>query len=544
MGGFGTFCALCGGSLVGGRYEEDEDDEEDDDEEEWSSDIEDYSSSYDPLLVSQDSLAWLDESCCLGINPQAEGDARAFISGKAVDYDRGGVKVQLGSDSNQPPTETSLYCYRKQQLSGLLVFPFHNCCLDIFTQALTGVNNALKIDKDTLFDAMAALVNTHSACLALDYGSISGQEQYWESVPGEGFSVANPSPSPSITDLLEQRLATDSFQLQVDRLEITHEPRVQDPLATLPLEVLSNIFDFLSGTDLLELLKASWPAFCATRRNAFWRRFLIHDMPWLVELWLLLGNDEPQELDYKAVFGMDGTFMALANRRRIWAVCEQLAPHYYRHLQTRMRVLHAPEPNFLQAAISTHMISLSDEAEDNGSSSLQHAMFLYSEEEIRGQPVIYEVYWAESGYLIGLGAVVGKQRRIVGQDGAKVRNSTKTAVRVESNDLITHIKLLVATTDPNNGETQAALPKVVAIELGTKEIGKARMEQGWKFSPSAVLPCISATVLHVTDGATFVGLAGHIDQVLTLPAPQTPGLALLTMVLERYHTEHRASGNA
>ncbi|KAK3303774.1 uncharacterized protein B0T15DRAFT_541215 [Chaetomium strumarium] len=558
MGGFDTFCALCGCSLVGSEIgstapgalrrrerivarkcealergdsisdmedDEDEDDDKDredgadeeDGEESWWPDTEDR--SYDPRLVSWESLTWLSESCCLGVNPRAEGDSRAFISGKSVECDSGGIEVEMGDDPNQPPTGTSLFCYSKQDQSGLLVFPFHYCCFNILAQVLTADDDTTKIDKDALFDTMAGLVKTHSVCLDIDYGSISGQDQRWESIPGEEFSVTNPSPSPSITALLAQYLAKDVFQLRPDRLGITRDPCVQDPFSSLPPKVLHNVLRFLPGNDLLGLLKASWPAFSATRRNAFWKWFLKHDMPWLVELWPLLGEEVQRfEVDYKAVYmwlneattpryGMGDSFMVLANRRRIWGVCEQLAPHYYHHLQ--MRTLDAPEPGILQAAVCRHMISVSDEPVPIGSRALHKTLFFYSQEEVGNRPAIYEAYWAESGYLIGLGAVVGKRRRIFGRDGAEVLNSTKTAIRLESGDRITEMELLVATADPNNGVN--ALPKVVSVELKTKEIsGRARMERGWK--RSVELPCISSTLLNVSDGASLVGVAGYIDQ--------------------------------
>ncbi|KAK4236390.1 hypothetical protein C8A03DRAFT_16969 [Achaetomium macrosporum] len=563
MGGFDTFCALCGGSLVGAEIgstapsalrrrervvarkcealergdsisdteddegedvDEDGDDDEDgeeDGEEEWWPDTEDR--SYDPRLVSWESLTWLSGSCCLGVNPQAEGDSRR-------------------------PS------YSKQDHSGLLVFPFHYCCFNILTQVLTGGNDTTKIDEDALFDTMARLVQTHSVCLDIDYGSISGQDQRWESIPGEEFSVTNPSSSPLITALLEQYLGKDVFQLRPAGPGITRDPCVQDPFSSLPPEVLHNIFRFLPGNNLLELLEASWAAFSATRRNAFWKWFLKHDLPWVVELWPLLGEGlHHPELDYKAVYmwlnqattpryGMGGPFMVLANRRRIWGACEQLAPHYYRHLQ--MRTLDAPEPGILQAAVCRHMVSVSDGAVPDASCSLQKTLFFYSQEEVGNRPAIYEAYWAESGYLIGLGAVVGKQRRIFGRDGAKVLNSTKTAIRLESGDRITEMELLIATADPNSGVT--ALPKVVSLELKTKEIsGWAKMEGGWK--RSVELPCISATLLDVSDGASLVGVAGYIDQVRLDSSffPTVPfGIVNLVMILERNYTNHRTSRNA
>ena len=107
MGSYYTYCAICGCSLWGGsigsnasaaltwrrarvaqklgereRGEFDPDaygDEEEADEyggdavdeEAWYPDQEDC--SYDPTLVTLESIAWLEESYCLAVNPQAPG---------------------------------------------------------------------------------------------------------------------------------------------------------------------------------------------------------------------------------------------------------------------------------------------------------------------------------------------------------------------------------------------------------------------------------------------------------------------------------------
>lgn len=108
MGNFDCYCAICGGSLVepeigsfvpaalrrrrgrvdrrrqardiGEEYnssdeEEDEEDENEEDEneeeEQWWPDQEDQ--SYDPELVSEESVTWLTETRCLGFNPSVDG---------------------------------------------------------------------------------------------------------------------------------------------------------------------------------------------------------------------------------------------------------------------------------------------------------------------------------------------------------------------------------------------------------------------------------------------------------------------------------------
>ncbi|KAL2126293.1 hypothetical protein VTI74DRAFT_1233 [Chaetomium olivicolor] len=224
MGGFDTYCAICGCSLTGGvvgstapsalrrrrrivarkrealergdseygsdsESENDEDDQEKEEgEEEWFADQEDR--SYDPELISEQGLEWLYESCCLGLNPEAQGDSKAFISGKSTSCENGCMEVEPGSDPNEPSQigDTILYCFHAQDSGGIVVFPFHNCCLDILVQVLTGSKDLANVNKDVLYDAMSGLAERSGECLDLDYGSAEGRDQYWESVPGEEVS--------------------------------------------------------------------------------------------------------------------------------------------------------------------------------------------------------------------------------------------------------------------------------------------------------------------------------------------------------------------
>ncbi|KAK4041711.1 hypothetical protein C8A01DRAFT_45146 [Parachaetomium inaequale] len=457
MSFYDTYCAICGCSLISGRIGSDapgalrrrramvaqtraarergdpdpkktEHEEERMDGEDWWS--EDENRCYDPTLVSEESLEWLAASRCLGINPEASGN------------------------SNYTTFEA--------------VFPFHQDCFDVLTNVLVGSRDVAKIDKDALYDAMSELVAPLDAvCLKLDYGSVSGRGRHWVSEPGEEFSVTSPATTPEVTKALERFLADDAFGLRPDSLGITREP-----------QILLNIFRFLSGDALLALLKSSWPAFCATRRNAFWKWFLKHDMPWLTELGPLLldkQRDGP-ELSYKALYlwldkvmapryGMEGPFLSLANRRRIWGVCEQLAPYYVRRLQEIS--LDEPDPSILEHAICGHMALISDDKPPpSGSWTLQRTLFVYSADEVKHRATIFEAYWGEGGRLVGFGAVVGRQKqRVFGLNGAELPHITRTATRIAASDRVTAITVVIATADPNQATTSP--PAVVAILVRT-----------------------------------------------------------------------------
>jgi hypothetical protein len=267
------------------------------------------------------------------------------------------------------------------------------------------------------------------------------------------------------------------FKLRPDTLGITREPQVQDPFSCLPSEILLNILRFLSGDALLALLKASWPAFCATRRNAFWKWFLKHDMPWLAELEPLLDEQrEGPELSYKALYmrldkimapryGMEGPFLSIANRRRIWGVCEQLAAYYVRRLHEIS--FDKPDPSVLERAICRHMALISnDTPPPSGSWALQKSLFVYSTDDIKHRATIFEAYWGEGGRLVGFCAVVGRQKqRVFGLNGAELPHLTKTATRIPADDRITAIELEIATADPNQATTSP--PAVVCILVRT-----------------------------------------------------------------------------
>lgn len=68
------------------------------------------------------------------------------------------------------------------------VFPFHPCCFEILTRYLRYSNPATDVRRDIIYDVMSQLSSDRKSSLKLDYGQISGQSQYWESIPGEEVS--------------------------------------------------------------------------------------------------------------------------------------------------------------------------------------------------------------------------------------------------------------------------------------------------------------------------------------------------------------------
>jgi len=117
--------------------------------------------------------------------------------------------------------------------------------------------------------------------------------------------------------------------------------RVQhDPLTVLPFDLLHTVIQYLPVQDALSLMQASYHVCITTRPPTFWRNMIrIHLAPWFWEIETLVTGDELQGLDYKGlflwldkvtepIFAMQGPFMGVANRRRIWNVCGVVADAY------------------------------------------------------------------------------------------------------------------------------------------------------------------------------------------------------------------------
>ncbi|KAL3491015.1 hypothetical protein BJX62DRAFT_206016 [Aspergillus germanicus] len=233
--------------------------------------------------------------------------------------------------------------------------PFHWCCFEILLRPLTGTTDPKNVNLEALYEAMSSHCNWSGSALRLPYGEdvIRAQGQYWQSLPGAEYTVCSPSTA-NITETLKTNLQTNA-KLRTSPTDIafdTREPR--NPFSTLPTELVHQICSLLPGESLKSLTQASLYINLLTRDDYFWKRFIASDMPWLEEgeaevlrkrvvddessAYTASASESPinyqrvyQWLDAvsKPAFGMDDeVFMAVANRRRIWGVCEVLAGAY------------------------------------------------------------------------------------------------------------------------------------------------------------------------------------------------------------------------
>ncbi|KAL4904301.1 hypothetical protein BDW74DRAFT_168361 [Aspergillus multicolor] len=300
--------------------------------------------SYDPRLVDQENIAWTSQVHCLGVH-EVNGKNKSFISGPGYYADAGPVK--MGQRAKR--TYFNCYGFGTDEAPGPVV-PFHWCCFEILLRSLTGTTNPKNIDLDVLYDVMMGMCNGSGSALRLAYGDdvAHAQGQYWRCLPGAEFSVRHPTNTPNLAEFMQTQLKTNS-SLHTASKDLNFDDRSpKNPFGALPAELVYQICSFLPGSSLKSLIQASPFIHLLTNDDYFWRCFIESDMPWLHDSaeqteslsQTLRRAAAGVELNHKQMYtwldavtkpkyGLeDPTLMGIANRRRIWGACEELAKGY------------------------------------------------------------------------------------------------------------------------------------------------------------------------------------------------------------------------
>lgn len=245
-------------------------------------------------------------------------------------------------------------------------------------------------------------------------------------------------------------------------LNLEHRVR-NDPLNRLPHDILYMVFPYLSGKSIFSLMQASWHVFSATQNNGFWKRMIRHDfLPWFWELDGLDESENLKEVDYKQLylwldsltkptFGMEGPFMRIANRRRIWSVCEEFGEHYLKEQAFSSEGDQNEKEDEAADAILEDSISL--QMPLSMYPKPQGARFIY-EQWIRSwdeiddpQPSTFESYWNKNGDLVGLGVRFETDLRLLGQGESKELGVTESTALIPSGQWINAITLHISNVD-------------------------------------------------------------------------------------------------
>lgn len=266
--------------------------------------------------------------------------------------------------------------------------PFHQSCLLLFAKALefemTGKCSAGRTWKDTVdTDVLYATVSKlHKSCqrvLSLEYGELDEMKsvQYWRNQPGHEVNfdplnrssplegndglgggadmsqawVSNPFSSPQISSFFST-LQDDTISLPPSKaLPIPTSPTQNfTPFSKLAKEVTCEILLYISHGDLRGFALSGLLPFAISTMPSFWHRKLRVDMPFLWDFpvcepprdWFQIYHElrrhcfattpetEHDEADVLRVVGGrdESLVLGLANRRRVWETCSQLAELY------------------------------------------------------------------------------------------------------------------------------------------------------------------------------------------------------------------------
>ncbi len=266
-------------------------------------------------------------------------EPRAFISGPGRGFPSGRVDVAAGDDDGDGAAAGAL-CYRSTARG---VFPFHGCCYELLARVLArgGSGGSAAVDKERLFAAMWALWTEHGryVTLGLDYcGAEEAQNPWWACIPGDEYLVVQPAHADGLVAPMRQMLAGDAFRLGGRRRPPPPAPPCSTGCRTScwrPCSTCSTTRPCWPSTPPRGAAHAALHG-----NNGFWTRRFRQTMPWFSEaLDVLDGAADLRRTDLKRFYlwarsvsrprrFVRGPFMAVANRRRIWGVCEQINARY------------------------------------------------------------------------------------------------------------------------------------------------------------------------------------------------------------------------
>lgn len=378
------------------------------------------------------------------------------ISGKAIDFRDTHSQRCAVYHVYEPEEETVTY-------------PMHEACYGLLTQCIA-TKKMPNINKDVLYAIMQQNTEELAPSLNLDYGGIEGPEQFWECFAGEEWTVADPATRNGVEALLEDILPAKLFDRpSKPSLDLASKVR-KDPLAMLPYDVLHGVFAELSKKDTISLMRASWHVFDSTRDPAFWRLMIrVHIRPFFKELDTFFANATfPDTFDFrgtfqwldeitKGEFGMSGPLMHIANRRRIWEVCQQIAPMYFEKINEAVYNEPPDEEAAAVMAVASNLHMPKTLFPQPAEPVPVKTQFIRSWSEVKYRGCNLDTYWAEPyDRLVGISVDFGSGPRLFGSTNGRKGQS----LRIRASDWIKEIRLSLTTLEPLTGGDAAKRSKL------------------------------------------------------------------------------------
>ncbi|KAL2858432.1 hypothetical protein BJY01DRAFT_22 [Aspergillus pseudoustus] len=329
MGGWAIFCAICGGPF---SSQVDMDCEGTDER------------AYRFDVLEDCNLDWLDKLRALGINPDATGSDKGYLTGTGRYWDYGGIDVLAGEHPNAPFPDKDevvpIVAYHDfSDIGQPYVFPFHPVCYEILQRCIYLQRAGNEIRTDTLYDVFNNINGGRYVRLQLDYGEPDPPTgQVWDIVMGQEVLVVNPVNIPELEAEISDVKRLLDTKPNLDNKAKRHAD--DDIFSRLPTELRHEIFQNLHPESILALKAASGVMHATSCPDSVWTAKLVDTYPWLWEVHELpvfqSQNVEERASRLLRACREDGAttgkshgyILGLANRRRIWGVCEQIRGRY------------------------------------------------------------------------------------------------------------------------------------------------------------------------------------------------------------------------
>lgn len=301
--------------------------------------------------------------------------------------------------------------------------------------------------------------------------------------------MSDPGWQSEVRDVLRSQLPARLFTQGVKSLDVADKVR-NDPLRVLPYDLLLDIFGYLSTNDILSLMTSSWHILNSTREASFWQHMLRRRvLPWFWELTSVLESTTfPDGFDHKGLFlwlhtitqpqfGLYGPMMGIANRRRIWRVCQELRPLYKARVKPVQQVEPADDEakEILDRAVNLHLpIVTYPQTKDAQTTFTQ---FIRSWHEIRHRSCELQTYWNEQSILVGIAVTFGGPQRLFGSTLGK----PGLPLHIDAGDWIQEIRVSIDPLDMMNEHQNRSddLRETEVIPFRTSSITGMQVSQGY-----------------------------------------------------------------
>lgn len=290
------------------------------------------------------------------------------------------------------------------------------------------------------------------------------------------YTVHPPTYNMEVLDNLQNIIADVDFSMPPSKLDLEHRVR-NDSLSTLPHDILYMIFPHLSIKDIFTLMGCSWHVYTATRNNGFWKQIIRRGiLPWFWELSDFFEANFSDNVDFKGLYlwldritkprrGMEGDFMSIANRRRIWNVCEQVGLLYWKtnDEDTKMYLpRNETAEEIMWQSMSLQLpVALHPKPRP---ARMINARWVRSWDELYPPSASsFDSYWNRDGLLVGLAVTFEEEPRIFGIGECREFEVVKESVDIPSGEWITGIILHISNVDLDNDPQQIAATKALTV---------------------------------------------------------------------------------